>query len=64
MFYGRTRDIAGAMMTEDLLFVLENSAGALSLWKDMMFEKEEENVKLSVFRLFRWSHTHKSYVNA
>ena len=52
------------MMTEDLLFVLENSAGALSLWKDMMFEKEEENVKLSVFRLFRWSHTHKSHVNA
>lgn len=28
--------IPGAMMTEDLLFVLENSAGALSLWRDMM----------------------------
>eukprot|EP01051_Picozoa_sp_SAG22_P011910 SAG22_NODE_1187_length_5217_cov_5.282532_3_plen_277_part_00 len=28
--------IPGAMMTEDLLFVLENSAGALGLWRDMM----------------------------
>lgn len=28
--------IPGAMMTEDLLFVLENSAGALALWRDMM----------------------------
>ena len=33
LIYGH---IPGAMMTEDLLFVLENSAGALSLWKDMM----------------------------
>lgn len=28
--------IPGAMMTEDLLFVLENSAGALQFWRDMM----------------------------
>ena len=28
--------IPGAMMTEDLLFVLENSAEALALWRDMM----------------------------
>lgn len=28
--------IPGAMMTEDLLFVLENSAGALSLWRDIV----------------------------
>ena len=28
--------IPGAMMTQDLLFVLENSAEALALWRDMM----------------------------
>jgi hypothetical protein len=33
LIYGH---IPGAMKTEDLLFVLENSAGALALWRDMM----------------------------
>ena len=45
--------IPGAMMTEDLLFVLENSAGALSLWRDMMRLRESARDFLVFGRMLR-----------
>eukprot|EP01046_Picozoa_sp_COSAG06_P090889 COSAG06_NODE_37192_length_438_cov_0.758112_1_plen_122_part_01 len=45
--------IPGAMMTEDLLFVLENSPGALSLWRDMMRLRESARDFLVFGRMLR-----------
>ena len=45
--------VPGAMMTEDLLFVLENSAGALSLWRDIVRIRVDANDYLVFGRLLR-----------
>lgn len=45
--------IPGAMMTEDLLFVLENSAGALALWRDIVKIRVEAQDYLVFGRLLR-----------
>ena len=45
--------IPGAMMTEDLLFVLENSAGALSLWRDIVQVRAEARDYLVFGKLLR-----------
>jgi hypothetical protein len=50
LVYGQ---IPGAMMTEDLLFVLENSAGALALWRDIVKIRAEAKDFLVFGRLLR-----------
>ena len=50
LVYGQ---IPGAMMTEDLLFVLENSVGALALWRDIVKIRVEAKDYLVFGRLLR-----------
>ena len=45
--------VPGAMMTDDLLFVLENSAGALALWRDMMRVRIEARAFLVFGQMLR-----------
>eukprot|EP01052_Picozoa_sp_SAG31_P029775 SAG31_NODE_2990_length_4812_cov_6.899215_2_plen_779_part_00 len=45
--------IPGAMMTEDLLFVLQHSTRALSLWRDMMRLRQHEADFLVFGRMLR-----------
>ena len=45
--------VPGAMMTEDLLFVLENSAGALAFWRDMMRVRIEARAFLVFGQMLR-----------
>ena len=45
--------IPGAMMTEDLLFVLQHSTGALALWRDMMRVRAQARDFLVFGRMLR-----------